>query len=71
MLVIFKLIRRAKLTPTFHSKKGNNISIGDFRMGSYVSCLYETECYDGIDEEVSVEENDVLAKSLHPNNPLI
>ena len=28
-------------------------------MGSYVSCLYEKEWYDGINEEVSVEENDV------------
>ena len=35
-------------------------------MGSCVSCLYEKEWYDGIVEEVSVEENDVLVKFLHP-----
>ena len=29
-------------------------------MGSYISCLYEREWYDGINEEVPVEENDVL-----------
>ena len=40
-------------------------------MGSYVSCLYEKEWYDGINEEVSVEENDVLVKFLHPINPSV
>ena len=35
-------------------------------MGSYVSCLYQREWYDGINEEVSVEENDVLVKFLQP-----
>ena len=34
-------------------------------MGSYVICLYEREWYDGINEEVSVEENNVLVKFLH------
>ena len=33
-------------------------------MGSYVSCLYQREWYDGINEEVWVE-NDVLVKFLH------
>ena len=41
----------------------------DFRMGSYVNCLYEKEWYDGINEEVLVEENDVLVKFLHHVNP--
>ena len=40
-------------------------------MGSYVSCLYEKEWYDGINEEVSVEENDVLVKFLHPTDPSV
>ena len=40
-------------------------------MGSYVSCLYEKECYDGVNEEVSVEENDVLVKFLHPIDPSV
>ena len=65
-LVIFKLIRGAKLTPSFHSKKGNEVSSDDVPMGSYVSCLYEKEWYDRIYEEVSVEENDVLVKFFHP-----
>ena len=38
-------------------------------MGSYVSCLYEKEWYDGINEEVSVEESDVVVKFLHPIDP--
>ena len=29
-------------------------------MDSFVSCLYEKEWYDDINEEVSAEENDVL-----------
>ena len=37
-------------------------------MGSYVSCLYEKEWY-GINEEVSVEENDNLVNFLHPIDP--
>ena len=40
-------------------------------MGSYVSCLYEKEWYDCINEEVSVEENDVLVKFLHPVDPSV
>ena len=39
--IVFKLIRRAKPTPSFDSKKGNEISIDDVRMGSYLSCSYE------------------------------
>ena len=70
-LVIFKLIRLAKLTPSFHSKKGNEISIDDIQIDSYVSCLYQREWYDGINEEVSVEENDVLVKFLHPIDPSV
>ena len=58
----------AKLTPSFHSKKGNEIFIDDVGMGSYVSCLYEKEWY-GINEEVSVEENDNLVNFLHPIDP--
>ena len=61
-LVIFKLISGTKLTPSFHSKKGNEISIDDVWMGNYVSCQYKKEWYDGINEEVSVEENDTLDK---------
>ena len=34
-------------------------------MDSYVICLYERELYDGINEEFSLEENDVLVKFLH------
>ena len=40
-------------------------------MDSYVSCLYEREWYDGIDKDVSVEENDVLVKFLHPTDPSV
>ena len=40
-------------------------------MGSSVSCLYQREWYDGINEEVSVEENDVLVKFLQPTDPLV
>ena len=40
-------------------------------MGSYVSCLYEKEWYHGINEEISVEENDVLVKFLHPIDPSV
>ena len=61
----------AKLTPSYHSKKGQELSIDDVWMGSYVSCLYEKEWYDGINEEVSVEENDVLVKFLHPIDPSV
>ena len=39
-------------------------------MDSYVSCLHEKEWYDGINEEVSVEE-DVLVKFLHPTDPSV
>ena len=35
-------------------------------MGSYVSCLYEKEQHDSINEQVSFEENDVLMKFFHP-----
>ena len=59
------LLGETKLPPSFHSKKGNEISIDGIRMGSYVICLYEREWYDGINEEVSVEENNVLVKFLH------
>ena len=40
-------------------------------MGSYVRCLYEKEWYDSIIEEVSVEENVVLVKFLHPIDPSV
>ena len=40
-------------------------------MDSYVSCFYERESYDGIDEENSVEENNVLVKFLHPIDPSV
>ena len=40
-------------------------------MGSYVSCLYEKEWYDGINEEVSVEKSDALVKFLHPIDPSV
>ena len=40
-------------------------------MGSYVSNLYEKVRYDCINEEVSVEENDVLVKFLHPTDPSV
>ena len=39
-------------------------------MGSYVSCPYEKEWYDGLNE-VSVEENDVLVKFFHPVDPAV
>ena len=57
-------------TLSFHSKKGNEISIDDVWMDtSYVSCLLheKKKWYDGINEEVSVEEN-VLVMVLHPIN---
>ena len=38
-------------------------------MGNYVSCLYQKEWCDGVNEEVSVEENNVLVKLLHPIDP--
>ena len=56
---------------SFHSKKRNEISIENIQIGSYVSCLYQREWYDGINEEVSVEENDVLVKFLHPTDPSV
>ena len=68
---IFKLIMVAKPTLSFQSKKGNEISIDDVRMGSYVSYLYDKGWYDGINEEVSVEENHVLVKFLHPIDPSV
>ena len=40
-------------------------------MGSYVSCLYQREWYDHINEEVSAEENNVLVKLLHPIDPSV
>ena len=40
-------------------------------MGSYVSFPYEKKWYDGINEEVSVEENNVLLKFLHPIDPSV
>ena len=40
-------------------------------MGSYVTCFYERESYDGINEEISVEENDVLVKLLHSIDPSV
>ena len=70
-VVIFKLIMGAKLTPSFHSKKGNKVSIDDVRMASYVSCVYEKEWYDGINEEVSVGEDVILVKFLHPIDPSV
>ena len=49
---------------------GGEISIDYIRMGSYIRWLYQKEWYDSINEEVSVEENDVLVKFLHLINPL-
>ena len=40
-------------------------------MGSYVSCLYQREWYDHINEEVSAEENNVPVKLLHPIDPSV
>ena len=40
-------------------------------MGSYIRWLYQKEWYDSINEEVSVEENDVLVKFFHLINPSI
>ena len=40
-------------------------------MGSYVSNKYENEWCDGINEEVSVEENDILVSFLHPIDPSV
>ena len=40
-------------------------------MGSYVSCLYEKEWYDVINEEVSIEENNVLVKFLYLIDPSV
>ena len=40
-------------------------------MGSSIRWLYQKEWYDSINEEVSVEENDVLVKFLHLINPSI
>ena len=53
------------LHPVSIQIKENEISVDD------VSCLYEKEGYDGIVEEVSVEENDVLVKFLHPICPSV
>ena len=36
-----------------------------------VVCLYEKARHDGINEEVSVEENDVLVQFLHPVDPSV
>ena len=35
------------------------------------SCLYEKEQYDGINEEVSIEENNVLVKFLYLIDPSV
>ena len=41
-------------------------------MGTYVNYLYEKKMvYDGINEEVSVEENDVMMKFLHLIDPSV
>ena len=40
-------------------------------MASYVSCVYEKEWYDGINEEVSVGEDVILVKFLHPIDPSV
>ena len=40
-------------------------------MGSYVSCLYEKEWYDVLDEQVSVEEKNVLVKFLNTIDPSV
>ena len=39
-------------------------------MGSYVSCLYGKEWYDGINA-VSVDDNDILVTFLHPIDPSV
>ena len=59
------------LYPFSVQRKGNEISIDDVPLASYFSCLYHKEWYIGIVEEVSVEENDVLVKFLHPNGPSV
>ena len=40
-------------------------------MGSYVSCLYEKEWYNVLDEQVSVEEKNVLVKFLNTIDPSV
>ena len=61
--------------PSLHTvsiqRKENEISIDDVLMGSYVCCLCEKEWYDGIVEEISVEEIDVLVKFLHLIGPSV
>ena len=66
-----KLSAEPSLYPLSVQRKGNEISIDDIPVASYVSCLYEKEWYVGMVEEVSVEENDVLPKFLHPNGPSV
>ena len=58
------------LHPVSIQRQENEVSIDDVLMGSY-TCLYEKEWYDGIVEEFSVEENDVLVKFLHPTGPSV
>ena len=55
------LLGESSLHSVSIQRKGNEISIDDVLMDSYVSC----EWYDGIVEEVSFEENNFLVKFLH------
>ena len=55
------LLEESSLHSVSIQRKGNEISIDDVLMDSYVSC----EWYDGIVEEVSFEENNFLVKFLH------
>ena len=59
------LLGESSLHSVSIQRKGNEISIDDVLMDSYVSCLYKKEWYDGIVEEVSFEENNFLVKFLH------
>ena len=38
-------------------------------IGSYGSCNYEKDCYIGIIQDLSSEENDFVVRFLHPKGP--
>ena len=56
------LSEEPSLHPVSTQRKENEISTDDLLIGSYLSCLYEKEWYDGVVEEVSIEKNDAVLR---------
>ena len=70
-LSLSNLSGEPSLYPLSVQRKGNEVSIDDIPVGSYVNCLFEKEWYVGVVEEASAEENNVLVKLLHSNDPSV